>query len=96
MNEDGTPMSEEEIVHKRKYLEFANVTYPEVNPIEMLLLDHKGNGQVRLQTYRYPCPEGIERKGIVQWIHGLNDYSGRYAVLAKMLSENGYEVVTMD
>ena len=44
MNEDGTPLSEEEIVHKRKFLEFANVTFPEVNPVEMVLPDFKGNG----------------------------------------------------
>jgi len=44
MNDDGTPMSEEEIIHKRKFLDFAKVTFPEVNPIDMLLPDNKGNG----------------------------------------------------
>ena len=32
----------------------------------------------------------------MQWIHGLNDYSGRYAYLAKILTQNGYDVVAMD
>ena len=48
MNDDGTPMSEEEIVHKRKFLDFAKVTFPEVNPVEMILPDFKRSGQVRL------------------------------------------------
>lgn len=44
MNDDGTPMSEEELTHKRKYLDYASMSFPEVNPIEMLLPEHKGNG----------------------------------------------------
>ena len=44
MNEDGTPMSMEEIEHKKKFIDYASVTYPEVNPIEMILPDLKGNG----------------------------------------------------
>ena len=59
VNEDGTPKSQDELDYDRKYLDFAKVTFPEVNPIEMLLPDHKGNGQVRLQTYRYPCADGV-------------------------------------
>lgn len=44
MNDDGTQMSEEQLTHRRKYLNFASDTFPEINPIEMLLPEHKGNG----------------------------------------------------
>lgn len=47
MNEDGTPMSEEEMTHRRKYVDFTQETFPEVNPIELLLPEYKGSGQVR-------------------------------------------------
>ena len=95
-NEDGTALSEEELIHKKKFIDFAAVAYPEVNPIDLVVKDLKGNGTVRLQNYRYPANSGSARKGIVQWIHGLNDYSGRYAYLAKILTQNGYDVVAMD
>jgi len=35
MNEDGTPMSEEEITLKRKFIDYAAITFPEVNPIDL-------------------------------------------------------------
>lgn len=89
-------MSEQELAVKAKFIDFASTTFPEVNPIDFMVADLKGSQQIRLQTYRYPCPEGIARKGIVQWIHGFNDYSGRYAFAAKHLAERGYEVVSMD
>ena len=95
MNEDGTPMSEEEMTHRRKYVDFTQETFPEVNPIELLLPEYKGSGQVRFQTYRYPAATS-SRKGIVHYIHGLNDYAGRYAFIAKKLAQNGYDVVAMD
>ena len=82
-NEDGTPVSNEEIVYRKKFIDFAATTFPEVNPIDYNLPDLHGKGQVRIQNYRYPCPPSVSRKGIVQWIHGFNDYSGRYAYLAK-------------
>ena len=47
-NEDGTPMSEEELKVKRKYIDFAKITFPEVNPIDFTRPEIKGNGQVRL------------------------------------------------
>lgn len=95
-NEDGTPLSNEEQELKKKFIDFAKTTFPEVNPIDLVLPDFKGNGQVRLQTYRYPCRSDRPRKGIVQLIHGLGDYCGRYAFLAKTLAENGYDVVGVD
>ena len=65
MNEDGTPMSNEELEKKAKFIDYAATTYPEVNPIDFKLPDLKGKGEVRIQNYRYPCPTGVDRKGIV-------------------------------
>ena len=96
VNEDGTPLSPEELEHHRKFIDFSKEAYPMVNPIDFLLKDYKGNGQVRIQNYRYPCAENTTRRGIVQLIHGFNDYAGRYAYLAKTLTQHGYDVVAMD
>ena len=41
-------MSEEEIKVKRKYIDFAATTFPEVNPIDLVRPEIKGNGEVRL------------------------------------------------
>ena len=48
MNADGTPLSEEEIIHMRKCILYADVTFPEVNPVSMLLPDFKSKEMVRL------------------------------------------------
>ena len=60
------------------------MAFPEQNPIDFRLPDlfKKGN-DVRIHNYRYACPPHVARKGIVQWIHGFTDYSGRYAFLAQ-------------
>ena len=34
--------------------------------------------------------------GIVTFVHGFGDYSGRYAYLAKEFAAKGYEFHTMD
>ena len=47
-------------------------------------------------TYRYPVPEGTDRKGIVFYIHGFGSYCERYAYQARALAESGYEVIGMD
>ena len=35
-------------------------------------------------------------KGIVTFLHGYGDYSGRYAYFAKTFAENGYDVHSLD
>ena len=47
-NEDGTPMSPEEIEAKRRTIDYASQTFPEVNPVELLVPGPKGSGQLRL------------------------------------------------
>ena len=44
LNEDGNPLTEEEATFKKKYIDFASTTFPEVNPIDMVLPDYKGSG----------------------------------------------------
>ena len=47
-------------------------------------------------SYRYPCPEGVDRKGIVFYVHGWGGYSERSAYIFKVFAENGYEVIAYD
>ena len=44
LNEDGNPLTGEELTLKKKYIDFASTTFPEVNPIDMVLPDYKGSG----------------------------------------------------
>ena len=96
MGDDGTPLSMDEYLVRRKFIDFREVDFPEINPIEMVVPAYKARGEVRLASYRYPADPTGPRKGIVQWIHGFGDYSGRYGYLAKQLSEAGYDVVAID
>ena len=47
MNEHGEAMSEDDSLMRRKFIDYTAVTFPEVNPIDLVLSDSK-NGQVRL------------------------------------------------
>ena len=75
----------------RKFIDFSAHKFPEVNPIDFKMPAYKGESriageEVRLQNYRYPCVDGVTRKGIVQWMHGHGDYAGRYGFMAKQLA----------
>ncbi|ERN11027.1 hypothetical protein AMTR_s00024p00066670 [Amborella trichopoda] len=45
---------------------------------------------------RWWMPIGLEIKGLVLLLHGLNEHSGRYDRFAKELNANGYKVYGMD
>ena len=79
----------------RKYIDYNEVQWPEVNPIEFIRPNYNKSGEIKLQTYRYPTTQE-KRRGIVQLIHGHGDYIGRYSYIAKMIAERGYDVVGID
>ena len=84
-----------------KFIDFSMHQFPQVNPIDFKMPAYKFESkvvgeEVRLQNYRYPCADSVSRKGIVQFIHGHGDYAGRYAFMAKQLSDAGYDVVGLD
>ena len=93
--EKKSALSPEEEEYKRKYLDYKVSRWPELNGIEMVRPDYKGNGTVKLQTYRYPeLTDNL--KGVVTFLHGYGDYSGRYAYFARKFAENGYDFNTID
>ena len=86
---------EAQVLYDLKHIDFTKYHWPEVNPIDLQMPDYKSGGKVCLQNYRYPTNQDT-RKGIIQLLHGLGDYIGRYAFLAKKLSDQGYDVVGID
>ncbi len=66
------------------------VQFPEVN-----FVDFVSQEGYKLQTYKYPVPNGQPKATIVHF-HGWGTYGGKYAYLAKMFAEAGYEFVTYD
>jgi alpha-beta hydrolase superfamily lysophospholipase len=51
--------------------------------------------EIMLMTYRYPVDPSV-RKGVIFHIHGFGSYCERYAFIAKMWAEAGYEVIALD
>ena len=47
-----------------------------------------------MHTYKYPAKG--ELKGIVYLLHGLYAYSNQNAIIARILSEHGFEVLSID
>ena len=50
---------------------------------------------IPLANYRYPC-QTKKRKGIIFFVHGNAEYTQRYAYLAKVLAEAGFDFVGID
>ncbi|MBQ6808156.1 MAG: alpha/beta fold hydrolase [Firmicutes bacterium] len=60
---------------------------------EMLYPDHSGAGQIYAQIF---LPEKRPFRGILQVVHGMNDYGSRYAGLADFLNAQGWVVAAAD
>jgi len=91
----------EDMQFKNKFIDFKAFQWPD--------LDADGNikdalpgftstlpEKHRISTYRYPVPEGVERKGIVFFNHGYGANIVHYCFFAKMLAECGYEFAGME
>ena len=62
---DGQPLTDEEMITKRKYNNFEAYKYPEVNPISLKVPDAQDSSKkIRLFNYRYPSATS-ESKGTV-------------------------------
>lgn len=52
---------------------------------------------MKLKSYRYPVPEGKQRKGVVFYVHGYGAYAQRDASIAREFAEKGqFEVFAID
>ena len=52
---DGNPLSPQELIVRKKYTDFTEVKYPEVNTLNLRVPDYKDkNKSVQLFDYRYP------------------------------------------
>ena len=45
---DGNPLPKEEALFQKKYTDFATETFPEINPVDVIQPDYKGQGTVKL------------------------------------------------
>lgn len=61
---------------------------------EALYFDSRDN-QTKIYAVRY-MPDGGEIKGVVQLVHGMAEYIGRYETFAAFLVERGYVVTGSD
>ncbi|TNV77717.1 hypothetical protein FGO68_gene14245 [Halteria grandinella] len=79
---------------KSQFIDFCEIPFPEVNPIDLIV--EQNGAPFKLANYRYPCKVGVERKGIVFYVHGYAEYTGRYGYLAREFSEAGFDFVGID
>jgi len=54
-----------------------------------------GDG-VRIANFRYPVAEGVERKGIVHYVHGGGFGTSTKAILGQRFAMKGYEFCGID
>lgn len=80
---------------KDREVDFRKYQFPIDNFVECTNVD----GVTKLHTYRWPV-EGTSSekppKGIIVMFHGFGSYVGKYAFLAKLYIDSGYEVCGLD
>ena len=69
----------------KRYIRFNEYEFPETAKIE-------ADG-IALQSYRYPAANAKAR---LIFMHGLNDYAGRYAFLGQMFAQENIDFVCID
>ena len=73
---------------------FKQVKFTEYNPIKVEVKE--GKQIIALANYRLAVPDGVEKKGIVFYIHGYNTYCEHEASTMKPLADNGFECFALD
>jgi alpha-beta hydrolase superfamily lysophospholipase len=73
--------------------EHIQVPWPERDTLKLRVV--QDGEEIMLMTYRYPVDPSV-RKGVIFHIHGFGSYCERYAFMAKMWAEAGYEVIAFD
>ncbi|KAL4475164.1 hypothetical protein ABPG74_001860 [Tetrahymena malaccensis] len=74
----------------------GNCKYPIENDIELFSIQFSEQKKTKLNTYRYPVKENVEKKAICIFFHGYNSHIGQSAHIAEYLSQHGIEVVGYD
>ena len=74
-------------------IDFTKHKFPIDNFVECTNVD----GKTKLHTYRWPASEeGKQPKGVIMMFHGYGSYIGKYAYMARMFVDSGYEVCGID
>ncbi len=89
----GQRLTEEEKAFHKKYIDYKQFKFPEINPIDMKV--KKGSREYKLATFRYPA-QTHDRKGIIFFNNGYGDYCARYAHIAQHFAEAGYDFMCFD
>lgn len=93
-DDHGNPIKFEDWEYQNKYIDYKGYRWPNGEssiPFESTL----GDG-CKIANYRYPVQVGVERKGIVFFVHGYGGAVQHYAYLAEMFARHGYEFCGMD
>lgn len=54
------------------------------------------NDDVKIANYRFTVPDGIQRKGIIFYVHNYGTCTKNYAYLAESFADQGYEFCGID
>lgn len=80
----GNPVKFEDWEYQNKYIDFRAHTWPKGDSS----IDFKSTlgDDVKIANYRYPVQIGVERKGIVFFIHGYGGSNEHHAYIAEMFA----------
>jgi len=93
-DEHGNQVEFGEWEYRNKYLDHKAYQWP-TGESSIDFESTKGDG-VRIANYRYPVQVGVERKGILFYVHGYGCNVHNHAYLAEMFARAGYEFCGMD
>lgn len=93
-DQEGNAIPYEDWEYNNKYFDFKQYQWPK-GESSIEFESTLGDG-VKIWNYRYPVQVGVQRRGIVFYVHGYGTGLQHMAFLAKMFAHNGYEFCGMD
>ncbi|TNV77116.1 hypothetical protein FGO68_gene7903 [Halteria grandinella] len=82
------------------FIDYNKYQFPEINPLNFKGYSLRTKEYFPIANYRYPAyfdtQKQEKKKGIIYFIHGYGEYTGRYAYFAKAFSDAGYDFAGID
>ena len=97
MNNLEITQSEQQLEEERECTRASQPFYvpiPESDPLNLQVVS--SGRKLHLQTYRFPVPSGVERKGVIFFVHGYGAHCKTMGFFFKVLADQGFECLAMD
>jgi len=82
LDKEGNQITYEDWEYENKFINYKNFEWTQENPISF-----RSKSGDTISSYRQSVPDGMERQGVVFFVHGYGSNTANYAYLGHMFAE---------